>query len=126
MVQSQTPTVCISSSGQSCLSDRRIINELKFFSCICISTNNSDTLCICQDTSILVQNSSYCCSLAPVSMVFRGVTTISISSNLSFTLSKTTDTIKRKVQQPNLPLLYLHSWELSSNQSDIKIFSKRC
>ena len=28
MIQSQTPIVCISSSGQSCLSDRHIINEL--------------------------------------------------------------------------------------------------
>ena len=41
-LQSQTPTVCISSSGQSCLGDRRIINELESSSCICISSNSSD------------------------------------------------------------------------------------
>ena len=39
-IQSQRPLVCISSSGQSGLSDRHIISELEFSSCICISTNN--------------------------------------------------------------------------------------
>ena len=36
-----------------------IINELESSSCICICTNNSDTLCSSQDMSISVQNSSY-------------------------------------------------------------------
>ena len=96
-IQSQTSIVCISSSRQSCLSDRCIVNELELSSCICSSTNNSDTLCTSQDTSISVQNSSYFSSLAPKSVVLRGDTTISISSNSSSTLSKTTDIIKRKV-----------------------------
>ena len=87
-------------------------------------TNNSDTLCTSQDKSVSVQNSSYCSSLAPTSVVLRGVTTISISSNLSLALSKTTDTIKRKFQHPNLPLLALHVWDLPSNQLEIKSFCK--
>ena len=37
-----TPIVCISSSGQSCLSDRRIVNGLELSSCTCIPTDNSD------------------------------------------------------------------------------------
>ena len=56
-IQSQTPIVCISNSGQSCFSDRRIINELEFSSCICVSTINSDTLCTSQDTSVSVSAS---------------------------------------------------------------------
>ena len=59
--------------GQPCLSDRHIINELILSLCICISTNNSDTLYSSQDTSISVQNSSYCSSLASTSLVLRGV-----------------------------------------------------
>ena len=104
MIRSQNPIVCISSFGQSCLSDRCIVNGLEFSSCICISTNNSDTLCSSQDTSISVQNSSYCSTLAPTSVVLRGVTTVSISSSLSSTVSKTTDTIKRKVSTSNSPI----------------------
>ena len=59
-IQLHTPIVYIPSSGQSSLSDRRIINELELSTCICISTNNSDTFYSSQDTSILVQNSSNC------------------------------------------------------------------
>ena len=40
----------------------------------------------------------------PTSVVFRGVTTISISSNLSSALSKTTDTVKRKVSTSKSPI----------------------
>ena len=104
MIQSPPLFVCISSSGQSCLSDRRIIYELESSSCICISTNNSDTLCTSQDLSISVQNSSYCPSLASRSVVLIGVTIISISSNSSSTLSRTTDTSKRKVSTSKSPI----------------------
>ena len=51
-VQSQTPIVCISSSGQSSLCDRRIINEQFIY--LCISTNNSDTIYSNQNSSVLV------------------------------------------------------------------------
>ena len=61
-IQSLTPILCISSSGQLCLSDRRIVNKLKLSSCIFIFTNHSDTLCTSQDWTISVQNSSYCSS----------------------------------------------------------------
>ena len=60
----------------------------KLSTCICISTNNSNTVCSSQDTSISVQNSFYCSSLASVSLVLRGVTTTNISSDLSSVPSK--------------------------------------
>ena len=93
MIQSQTPIVCISSSGQSGLSGRRIINELESSSCI--SSNNSGALCSSRDMSVSVQNSSYCSPLAPTSVVLRGITTGSISSNSSSALSKTSDTVNK-------------------------------
>ena len=74
---------------------------------ICISTNNSDTICTRHDSTVSVQNSSYCSSLAPTSVVLKGVTTISISSNSSFVLSKTTDTSKKKVSTSKSPLTRL-------------------
>ena len=103
-IKSQTPLVCISSFGQSRLSDRRIVNGLEWSSCTCISTNNYDTLSTRQDSTISVQNSSYCSSLDSKSVVFRGVSTISISSNSSSALSKTIDTSKRKVSTPKSPI----------------------
>ena len=124
LIQSQTPIVCISSSRQPCLSSRCFFNELESTSCICISSYNSDTSCSSQDTSISVQNSSDCSSLASTTMVLGGPTTISVSSNSSSTLSKTSDKIKRKISTSNLPLLNLHTWELSNNQSEIKTFRK--
>ena len=64
----------------------------------------SDAFCSSQDTSISVQNSSYCPSLAPTTMVLRGITTISISSSSSSALSKTTDASKRKVSTSKSPI----------------------
>ena len=78
MIQSQTPIVCISSSGQSCLSDGRIVIGLELSSRICIPTDNSDTICTSQDSTISVQNSSYSPSVVSTSVVLRGVTSISI------------------------------------------------
>ena len=104
MIQSQTPIVCIPSSGQSCLSDGRIVSGLELSSCICIPTDNSDTIYTSQDSTISVQNSSYCPSLAQTSVVFRGVTTISISSNFSSALSKTANTSKGKVSTSKSPI----------------------
>ena len=103
-LQSQTPIVCNSSSGQSCLNDSHIISELESSSFLCVSSNNSDTFCSSQDTAILVQNSSYCSSLAPTPLVLRSITTVSISSNSSSALSKTTDTSKRKVSTSKSPI----------------------
>ena len=48
--------LCIFSSGQSSLGDGRIINELDISTCICISSNNSDTFNSSHNTSISVQN----------------------------------------------------------------------
>ena len=72
-IQSQTPIVCISRSGQSCINDGCIVSGLELSSCICIPTDNSDTICTSQDLTISVQNSSYCSSVAQMYMVFRGV-----------------------------------------------------
>ena len=62
--------------------------------CLCISSNNIDSFCPGQDTSVSVQNSSYSLSLAPTTVVLRGMTTTSFSSSLSSALSKTTDISK--------------------------------
>ena len=97
-------TLYVSSPGQSCLSDRRIINELKSSSCLCISSNNSDTFCSSQDTAISVQNSPHCPSLAPMPVDLRGITAVSIRSNSSSALPKTTDTSKRKVSISKSPI----------------------
>ena len=56
-------------------------------------------------------------------MVLKGPTTVSVSSNSSSTLSKTSDA-KGKFLHPNLPLLDLQAWELSNYQSEIKSFRK--
>ena len=125
--QSQTSTLSIPSSGQSSLSDRRILYELEQSSCLCISSNNTDFSCLEQDTSVSVQNSSYSPSLAATSMVLRGTTTACISSSSSsIFFSKLLTQTKGKFQQQILPTLNLHAWELSSNQLEIKIFAKRC
>ena len=83
---------------------------------ICIPTDNSDSICICQDSTISMQNSSYSPSVAATSVVL----TICISSNLSSAFSKTADTSKRKVSA----LIQLHACELSNNQLNIKSFPK--
>ena len=120
--QSQTSTLCVTSSGQSSLCDRRIFHELEPSSCLCISSNNNYSFCPEQDTPISVQNSSYSPSLAATNMVLRGSTITCISSSSSL-FSKTINTSKMKVStskppstQPSLP----------SNQLEIEIFAKRC
>ena len=57
-LQSQTSTLCFPSSGQSSLCNRCILHELEQSSCLCISSNNTDSSHPEQDTSISVQNSS--------------------------------------------------------------------
>ena len=57
-IQSQTPIVYLSSSRQSSLCDRCIVNELEQSTCLCISTNNSDTIYSNQNPLISGQNSS--------------------------------------------------------------------
>ena len=101
--QSQTSTLCVPSSGQSSLCDRRIFHELEQSSCLCISSNNIDSFCPEQDTPISMQNSSYSPYLASTNMVLRGSTTTCFSSISSSTLSKTINTSKRKVSTSKPP-----------------------
>ena len=115
-IQSQTPIVCISSSGQSSLCHRGIINELEQSTCLCIFTYTSDTKYSNQNLSISLQSSSDCTSLASTSWFLRGVTATSLSQDLTSILSKLTNTSKRKVSTQNLPTLALQAWVLSSNQ----------
>ena len=103
MFQSQTSTLCVPSSGQSSLCDRRIFHELEPSSCLCISSNNTDSFCPEQDMPISVQNNSYSPSLAATNMVLRGSTTTCLSSSSSSTLSKTINTSKRKVSTSKPP-----------------------
>ena len=123
-IQSQNPIVCISSFGQLSLDDRCIINELELSTCICISTNNSDTFYSSQDMSISVQNSSNGSSLASMSLVLRGVTTIVSAPICLPCFPKLLTQAKGKFQHQNLPSLALHAWELSSSQLEIKSFHK--
>ena len=102
-IQSQTPIICISSSRQSCPSNRRLFNELGSSSCICISSFYSDTFCSSQDSSVSVQNSSGCSSVASMAMVLRGSAVISVNTNTFSTFSKTFDISKRKISSPKSP-----------------------
>ena len=111
--------MCI--SKQSWLNDWLIVNELEVSSCMCIPTDNSDAICTSQDLTL--QNSSYCSSLAQISVVFRGVTTISIRSNSSSALSKTANTSKGKVSASKSPIASasrLGVTNVSNNQLEIK------
>ena len=103
MFQSQPSTLCVPSSGQSSLCDKLIFLELEQSSCLCISSNNTDSFCPEQDTPISVQNSSYSPSLAATNMVLRGSTCTCLSSSSSFTLSKSINTSKRKVSTSKSP-----------------------
>ena len=121
MFQSQTSTLCFPSSGQSSLHDRHILHELEQSSCLCISSNNTDSSCPEQDTSISVQNSSYSPSLVATSMVLQQL----ISAPVRLPLCpKLLTQAKGKFQHQNLQALNLHAWELSSNQLEIENFRK--
>ena len=122
-IQSQTPIVYISSSRQPCLRSRGSLNELESTPCICISSYNSDTFCSSQDTSISVQNSSHCSLLASTTVVLRGTASSSVSSNLSSFISKTSDTVKRKISTPKSPITRPSRLGVIK-QSEIKSFRK--
>ena len=53
---------------------------------------------------ISVQKSSHCAFLAPTAVVLRVTTTSSVSSNSPSTISKTSDTVKRKISTPKPPI----------------------
>ena len=117
--QSQTSTLCVPSSGQSSLCDRRIFHELEESSCLCISSNNIDSFCPEQDTPISVQNSSYTPSLAATKR-FSEVLQLLVSAPVHLPLFPKLLTQAKE----SLPVLHLHAWELSSNQLEIENFRK--
>ena len=100
--QSQTSTLCISSSGQSSLCDRCILHEQEQSSCLRISSNNVVFSYPEQDTSVSMQNSSYSPCLATTSPVLRD-TTACLNSSSSSTFPKTINTSKRKVSTSKPP-----------------------
>ena len=102
-LQSQTATLCITSSGQSSLRDRCIFHELELSSCLRLSSNYADSFCPEQDTPISVQISSDNPSLTTTSLVLRSPTTTCLSSSLSSSLSKPINTSKRKVSTSKPP-----------------------
>ena len=53
-----------------------------------------------QDMPVSVQNSSHCSFLAPTAVVLRVTLASSVSPDLSSTISKTSDTVKRKISTP--------------------------
>ena len=116
--QSQTSNLCIPSSGQSSLCDRRILHELEQFSCLRISSNNIDSV-----LNKLRQSQCRIVLIAPLwpqrpwfsEVLQLLVSTTSFSSSPSSTLSKLLTQAKGKFQHQNLPVLDLHPWELSNN-----------
>ena len=98
--QSQTTTVCITSSGQSGLRNRCFFHELESYSCLILSPNNTDSFCPEQDSPISVQNSSDSPSLATTSLVLRGPTTTCLSSSSSSSCSKLIKSGKTPTSEP--------------------------
>ena len=101
--QSQTPIVCFPSSRQPCVSNRCSLHELVLSSCVCISSYNSDSFCSRKDSSISVQNCSNSSILAPTTVVLRTPKASSVSPDSSATISKTADSVKRKISASNPP-----------------------
>ena len=124
LIQSQSPIVCISSSGQSSLGDRHIINELELSTCICISTNNSDTFYSSQYMSVSCRI-VLIASLLPQRPWFSEVLQLLVSALIWLPCFPNLLTqAKRKFQHQNLPTLAFYAWELSRNQLEIKSFCK--
>ena len=115
--------LCLSSTRQQSTSDRCPVHGLESSSCICFSSFYSDSCCSGKYPTTSVQNSSDCSVLATATVVLR-TSSLSVSSDSSATISKSLDSIKRKICSQNLPLLDLHAWELSNSQSEIKNFRK--
>ena len=122
-IQSQTPIICRFSSRPQSVSGRCSVHGLEISSCICVSSFYSDPCCSRENSTTSVQNSSASSILATTTAVLR--TSPSVGPDLSATNSKTLDSVQRFVHQ-NLPVLNLHTWELSINQSEIKNFAKHC
>ena len=123
-LQSQISIVCFSRSGQTCLSDRRFFCVLEPTSCLCISSNNIDSFVLakkCQSQCRIV----LIAPLWPQRPGFSEVLQLLVSAPVRLPLfPKLLTQAKGKFQHPNLLLLNLHAWELSNNQSLIKIFCK--
>ena len=79
------------------------IFQLELSPCLRISSNNNDSFCPEQDTTISVQNSSNSTSSAATNMVLRGATSTGFSSSSSSSFSKSVNTSKRKVSTSKPP-----------------------
>ena len=123
-IQSQTPIICLSSSRQQSASDRCLICGQESSSCICLSSFYSDPCCSRENLTTSVQNSSHSSVLATTTVILRTSAAFSVSADSSATNSKASNSIQRKICSQNLPVLDLHAWELSNNQSEIKKFRK--
>ena len=77
--------------------------ELERSSCLCLSTNDSNTIYSDQNLSISVQNRTNCSSLASTTLVLGGITTTCFSADSTSTLSTPTNTSKRKVSTSESP-----------------------
>ena len=110
LIQSQTPTICLPSSGQQSLSGRCSFHELESTSCICVSSIYSDSCCSRQDSPTSVQNSSNSSVLATTTVVLRTSPALSVSL-----FPRLLTQFKGRFIHQNLPVLDLHAWELSNN-----------
>ena len=116
--------LCVPSSGQSGFCDRHILHELEPSPRLCISSNNNDSFCPEQDSTVSVQNSSYSTSLAATNMVLRGATSTGLSSSSSSSFSKSVNTSKRKVSTSKSPSSQPSCLGVIKQSVRNKIFSK--
>ena len=126
-IQAQTPIICLSSTRLQSTSDRCPVHGLESSSCICFSSFYSDTCCSRENPTTSVQNSSHSSVLATTTVILRTSSSISVSPIRLPLIPRLLTQSKGRFVHQNLPILDLHAWELSNNQSEIRnIFAKRC
>ena len=125
-LQSQTATLCIPSSGQSSLRDRRIFHELEWNYLHAYAF--PPTMLI---PSVLNKIRQSQCRIVlkaplwPLEASFSEVLQLLVSAPVRLPLVPNLLTqAKGKFQHQNLPALNIQAWELSNNQLEIKNFRK--
>ena len=119
-IQSQTPIICLSSTRQQSTSDRCPVHGLESSSYICFSFFYSDACCSGKNLTTSVQNSSDSSVLAQQQW-FSELLLLLVSAPIRLPLiPRLLTQSKGRFIHQNLPVLDLHAWELSNNQSDKK------
>ena len=103
-IQSQTPIKCLPSSRQQSVGDRCSVNGLESSLRICVSALYSDSCCSRQNSLTSVQNNSNSSVLATKTVVLRTSPTLCVSPDPSATISKTSDSVQRKIRSSKPPI----------------------